>query len=168
MKTHTIIIDGYNVIYRVPRFKAQLDRSLQAGREALLRYCSEWKTHRRDIDRFYVVFDGDSSVIGGEVAASAPGVRALYSKTGETADRRIQRMLEQADRHEEISVVSDDNEVRDSARVHHMRSMSASGFAGIGRSRGAEGKMLTEETESPLPPAAQRAITNELRGLWEE
>ncbi|MDP6491551.1 MAG: NYN domain-containing protein [Kiritimatiellia bacterium] len=54
MKTHTIIVDGYNVIYRVPRFKAQLDRSLQAGREALLRYCSEWKTRRRDIDRFYV------------------------------------------------------------------------------------------------------------------
>ncbi|MBL7075872.1 MAG: NYN domain-containing protein [Kiritimatiellae bacterium] len=167
MKTQTIIIDGYNVIYRVPRFNAQLDKSLQAGREALLRYCSEWKARRRDVDRFYVVFDGDSSVIGGEIAASAPGVRALYSKTGETADRRIRHMLDQADRNEQITVVSDDNEVRDSARVHHMRSMSALEFSRMGSGRTARSKSHAADVEAPLPPSAARVITDELRDLWE-
>ena len=168
MKTHTIIVDGYNVIYRVPRFKAQLDKRLQSGREALLRYCSEWKARRRDVDRFYVVFDGDSSVIGGEAAASAPGVRALYSKTGETADRRIRRMLDQADRREQITVVSDDNEVRDSARVHHMRSMSATEFARMRTSGSTDPSRTGEsETEQPLSPSAAKAITDELRNLWE-
>ncbi|MDP6809094.1 MAG: NYN domain-containing protein, partial [Kiritimatiellia bacterium] len=129
-------------------------------------------------DRLYVVFDGDSSVIGGDITASAPGVRALYNKTGETADRRIRRMLEQADRREEITVVSDDNEVRDSARVHHMQAMSALDFGRIGvrnrstNSRTAErrttkGRKRTEEAETPLPPAAERAITDELRDLWD-
>jgi len=168
MKTHTVIVDGYNVIYRVPRFKAQLDRSLQAGREALLRYCSEWKARRRDVDRFYVVFDGDSSVMGGEIAASAPGVRALYSKTGETADRRIRRMLDQADRRDRITVVSDDNEVRDSARVHHMQAMSALDFARLAAERrSTKGNAHKDEVENPLPPTAQKAITDELRGIWD-
>ncbi len=174
MKMHTVIIDGYNVIYRVPRFKVQLDRSLQAGREALLRYCSEWRARRRDVDLFYVVFDGDSSVIGGEIAASAPGVRAIYSKTGETADRRIRRMLDQADRRETITVVSDDNEVRDSARVHHMDSMSASEFARVAEARTAEQpnsrttkeKMRRSDVKESLPPSQARAITDELRDLW--
>ncbi len=166
MRTHTVIVDGYNVIHRVPRFKAQLDRSLQAGREALLRYCSEWKARRRDVDRFFVVFDGDSSIIDGDVTASAPGVRALYSKTGETADRRIRRMLDQAERNEAITVVSDDNEVRDSARVNHMQAMSAAQFARIGIARGRQGRTGSTATETPLPPAAQKAITDELRELW--
>ncbi len=166
MKNHTIIVDGYNVIYRVPRFKAQLDRSLQSGREALLRFCSEWKARRRDVDRFYVVFDGDSSVQDGDVTASAPGVRALYSKTGETADRRIRLMLDQAERNQEITVVSDDNEVRDSARVNHMRSISVLEFARTGGDRATETQASPSETEKPLPPAARKAITDELRNLW--
>ncbi len=178
MKRYTVIIDGYNVIYRIPRFKAQLDKSLQAGREALLGYCSEWKMHRRDVDRCTVVFDGDSSVLGGEQAVSAPGVRALYSKTGETADRRIRRMLEHADRHEHIVVVSDDNEVRESARIHHMSAMSASDFGRTGvrnrnpNSRTAEpgttkGKRRLEDAGDSLPPATEKAITDELRRIWD-
>lgn len=174
MRTHTVIVDGYNVIYRVPRFKAQLDRSLEAGREALLRYCSEWKARRRDVDRFLVVFDGDSSVMGGERSASAPGVRALYSKTGETADRRIRRMLEQSERNEAITVVSDDNEVRDSARVTHMHAMSATQFARMGQGRTAapstrrttQGQRGPVEDKAPLPPATAKNITDELRELW--
>jgi len=59
------VVDGYNVIHRVGRFKQQMERSLEAGRIALLRYCSEWRARRRDVDQFYVVFDGDSSVVGG-------------------------------------------------------------------------------------------------------
>ena len=174
MKQHTIIVDGYNVIHRVPRFKEQMERSLEGGREALLRYCCEWKARRRDVDRFYVVFDGDSSVIGGERAASAPGVRALYSKTGETADLRIRRMLEQADRREHFMVVSDDNEVRDSARVHHMTSMSAQDFAhvvnkrtdGQTNSRTTKGKTRPSAPTDDLAPGQAKAITDELRDLW--
>jgi predicted RNA-binding protein with PIN domain len=174
MKQNTIIVDGYNVIHRVPRFKAHMERSLEGGREALLRYCTEWKARRRDVDRFYVVFDGDSSVIGGERAASAPGVRALYSKTGETADLRIRRMLEQADRREHFTVVSDDNEVRDSARVHHMTTMSSLEFARVvnkrtdEQSNGRTTKGKTRQSAPPddLAPGQAKAITDDLRSVW--
>ncbi len=165
-RPRTVIVDGYNVIYRIPRFKVQLDRSLQAGREALLRYCSEWKTRKRDVDRFYVVFDGDSSVVGGEATASAPGVRAIYSKTGETADRRIRRMLDQAEGHERIVVVSDDNEVRDSARVHHMSSMSALDFARRNTPSSRQSPQHGDD-DAALSPSEKRMITDELRSLWD-
>ncbi len=168
MKQRIIVVDGYNVIYRVARFKAQLDRSLEAGREALLRYCSEWKTRRRDVDRFYVVFDGDSSVTGSERTASAPGVKALYSKSGETADRRIHRMLNQAERNEHFTVVSDDNEVRTSARIHHMASMSAAEFSAMAQGKARDKRSAQQsDIEPPLSPKAVKAINDELRDLWD-
>lgn len=124
---HVIIVDGYNVIHRVPRLERLVEASLENSRAALLRYCSEWRTRRREVSAFYVVFDGDSSVTDGGTV-SAPGVRAVFTHTGETADTRILNMLERAGRRDRYTVVSDDNEVRTYARIHHMEWLSATDF----------------------------------------
>ena len=88
MQKRIIIIDGYNVVHRIPRWAEQLDASLERGREALLIYCRRWMQTRGDVWLFVVVFDGDSEVTAAHSSAG-PGVRVLYTQTGETADDRI-------------------------------------------------------------------------------
>jgi len=176
VQRRTIVVDGYNVIHRVGRFKQQMERSLEAGRIALLRYCSEWRARRRDVDQFYVVFDGDSSVVGGERTASAPGVKAIYSQSGETADLRIRKLLEQADRRDCFTVVSDDNEVRECARIHHMEAMSVGDFSRVAQPNRAtsqpnghlsHAKTRLSVDKAPLNPRTARAINDELGRLWD-
>lgn len=130
MQTGTVfVIDAYNVILRCPRFRARQAESLAAGREALLRYCTEWLTTRRDADGMYVVFDGDSSVIPGGRGA-ARGVRSIYSRTGETADERILKVIRQHPRRN-YTVVSDDGELTRAARGDGAAVMPVSEFASM-------------------------------------
>jgi len=164
MPEQILIVDGYNVIHCVPRFEQIMDKqSLERSREVLLGYCSEWIHRRRDTDRCYVVFDGDDQVIG-KRATSSPGVQAVYSRTGETADDRIGVMLERADRRDRYTVVSDDKEVRTHARTHRMEWMSAGDFcrAPVSKSRGAA-RSGTSDDKDPLDPRDAAAINAELR-----
>jgi len=123
----TFIVDGYNVIRRVPAWRALFAKNVDAARRALLQYCREWRAGRRDVEQVIVVFDGDSSV-GFVKQARIPGVRTLFTKTGEEADQRIILLVSRSEAPSEISVVSDDGEVIKAARSHRAMTMSAKEF----------------------------------------
>ena len=164
MPEHVLLVDGYNVIHCVPRFKRILDgQSLHRSREALLGHCGEWIHRRRDIDRCYVVFDGSDDVLPSADTLVA-GVRAVYSRTGESADHRIRTMLDRADRRDSHIVVSDDREVRAYARTRRMEWMSAADFCRrpAAKTRPARDEN-TSDDEEPLSPGDAAAINAELR-----
>jgi len=164
MRKHVLLVDGYNVIHCVPRFERVLDgQSLHRSREALLRYCGEWTHRRRDIDRCCVVFDGNDDVMPGR-GTTVAGVRAIYSRSGESADDRIRTMLDKADRGDKYTVVSDDNTVRAHARFHHMEWISAADFCRLRTQRpGTAPGNDKHDDEPPLSPGDAAAITEELK-----
>jgi predicted RNA-binding protein with PIN domain len=107
----TIYVDGYNIIRNTPAL-AQAERaSLAAGRDALLARLTA--RYRHTPHRVVVVFDGDGAA---ESAQPFPGLtrgRVIFTSGAETADTAIVRLAAQAcEAGCEVSVVSDDGEVR--------------------------------------------------------
>ncbi len=130
MSKNIYILDGYNLIHRVPRWREQLDISLERGREALLTYCRRWMQARGDVWLFYVVFDGDSDVTASQSSAGV-GVRVVYSRTGETADDRILDIVHEFGEKCRYVVVSDDNYVSRNAKGLSAEVMSVDVFATV-------------------------------------
>jgi len=124
------ILDGYNLIHRVPRWRDKFNVSLEQGRNSLLAYCRQWMQARGDVWLFYVVFDGDSAVMASHSSAG-PGIRVVYSRTGETADDRILEIVHEFGEKCRYVVVSDDNYVSRNARGLDAETMAADAFAAV-------------------------------------
>ena len=122
-----IVLDGYNIIHQVPELERHLATSLEKGREALCRFCSNWMATRKDVWLFYIVFDGQSGIAEHDYQPG-PGIRAIYTETGEKADTRIIHIVEEQNNISNITVVSDDNFVRRHSRDLGAELMSAAAF----------------------------------------
>jgi len=160
-----MIVDGYNVIHRVPRFCGLMDTSLESARKALLQYCAEWITMRNDVWQFCVVFDGDSSVAD-SYGQTARGVRALYSRGKEAADDKILAIIGQRGKSCRYVVVTDDNRVLAGAKERNAETMSSLVFASVlgQQRRGMRGDMSGRDKE--LSPRVRKAINDELKKVW--
>ena len=163
------IIDGYNVIHKIGNLRKALGTgSLLSAREGLLRYCSEWWRSRRDVHCFYVVFDGDSSVLP-QGFSSTSEVVIIFTKTRQTADDKIIQLLDRYNDDYKYIVVSADQYVVRNAQKRHASVMSPVEFYSVlsekirrkqGSGAGAGGD------KNLLSPEEQNDITNYLKKLW--
>jgi uncharacterized protein len=129
MSTRCILIDGYNVIRNTPGLLAAERQSLAAGRERLLAQVTA--RYQGSPHRILVVFDGNGT---GETACPLRcGVRSqvVFTRAGESADAFIVRYTRHA-RAEgmEVTVVSDDWEIRLGGSVLGAESATSSEMAG--------------------------------------
>ena len=86
------VIDGYNVIRRVPDLRRHEAESLEAGRRALVHLVIQVaRTLPRD--EFVIVFDGARR---GDVAPPTGRVRIVFSRPPETADDVVARLARSA------------------------------------------------------------------------
>ncbi len=132
-----VIVDGYNLLRRVPALAA-MERSgpggMEAARNELLRRLAGY--HHLSGNGVTVVFDGQS--VGAVTRFDRrSGVTVLYSRQGETADAVI---AGQAAREPGSTVVSSDREVQTAARNAGCRTVEVDRFwelvcEGIPRSR---------------------------------
>ena len=159
----TLILDGYNVIYAVPELARQMDRSLEAAREALVRLCEAYRARRGDIGQVYVVFDGRDDE--GSSASEQPRGRLTqcFTRPPEEADQRILRLIE-AERPARCVVVSNDNEVFNNARAFGASVISVQEFSKQARPAKASRGRPHHDAEKPTlsVPEAQR-ITDDYR-----
>lgn len=161
-----VIVDGYNVIRRTPELNKHFSKSPEAGRQALVRYCAQRKTGRKDVSLFYVVFDGNSSVVG-VGNQSMPWVRVIYSETGETADSRILALIKDKSGDAEYVVVSDDNEVSRNSSNLGAEVMSVSEFCNKpARSWKSRARTSRNDTKATLSPTQQKEINRSLKKAW--
>jgi predicted RNA-binding protein with PIN domain len=111
-----IVVDGYNLVHRLPALRPGPDRTLHQSRQKLLNLLA-WTVGRGEA-RFLVVFDG------AEAGARDPGggrVEVRWSRPPETADDVIRRVVEESvNRYERVTVVTADLEV-----ARHARAMGA-------------------------------------------
>ncbi len=165
-----MVLDGYNIIHRLPTLEGHLNRSLQSARTALVGYCTRWLAERKDVHMFYVVFDGNSETAGWS-ADGAAGVRAVFSEKGETADERILAIVRAQDRKQRYTVVSDDRYVRDNARSCSSEVLSAQEFYEIltmKKRRSAAAGLRAGGTKTGLTDGQEHEITDSLRRVWLE
>ncbi len=183
MQKRIYIIDGYNVIHRVSRWEAHLNVSLERGREVLLAYCQRWMKTRGDVWLFYVVFDGDSGVTASHTS-SGPGIRVVYTRTGETADDRILEIVHEFGEGCDYVAISDDRYVTGNATRLSASVMSAREFAAVldpgpekvqpqRKQRGLGGKSSRDvdpnsrdNTAGKVSPQDAKRITDSLRREW--
>jgi predicted RNA-binding protein with PIN domain len=160
-----LLIDGYNVIRKIPCLAAS---SLEAEREALVRFIEERRPQGSSRNSVTVVFDGSEDVCGWPAMGGT--VRVLFSR-GESADDLIKRLIEQDAGVKEAVLVSDDMELVRFARHSGAQAWSVAMFAARGRKNapGArpavrpggerpEGKVISGALES--------RVNRELEALW--
>ena len=123
----TVLLDGYNVIHAVPELAQQLDRSLDAAREALISLCRRYRTLRGDVSRLYVVFDGNDASAGGP-QDDRGGVTVLFTRREEEADERILSLLRAEGGRGRFVVVSNDTYILNNARGLRARVISVREF----------------------------------------
>lgn len=115
--TKILLVDGYNVINRVPELKPSLDRGLENARTRLALQISTWSQTHPEFE-CVIVFDGDLQYAGGR-DQRLTGIRCIFSRTAHGGDDEIIRFVRNTGgRASDITVVSDDNNVRNNCRAH--------------------------------------------------
>ncbi|NQT23344.1 MAG: NYN domain-containing protein [Candidatus Omnitrophica bacterium] len=121
----TIILDGYNVIYKIPELTAKLNESLKAARTALAMLLSTWKK-KYLYNRAYIVFDGKDNVTLEYPQNKVCGIDCFFTGSGEEADERIIALVRKYGASSEITVISDDNKVRNNCKAFGVKVESPS------------------------------------------
>ena len=157
-----LVIDGYNVIHRIPRLEAKLSISLESSRIALIRLVDTWAEKHRGIDCL-IVFDGKDNVGGHKDPDAVSKVRCLFTKTKVDADDEIIRQVREfVGKTSHMTVISDDNYVGNNCRAHGARVQPASFFIDASN-QSTHKKQATNLDDKTLDPKAVKDINKELR-----
>jgi hypothetical protein len=155
------LVDGYNVTRSDP---STHELSLEAQRDALVARLRARGAQMLGRGRIVVFFDAVDAA-GAEQRDHAP-IEVVYARSG-TADDAIVRAA--VARHEKVTLVSDDRELRDRVAVHTpagFEALPASAcFDAAGRGRSRKGRRPAVARETGLPRGANK-ITEELGRLW--
>ncbi len=109
-----LVIDGYNVINKIPYLSKIADRNLQEARQAVTELANKYKKKDGGISEVYVVFDGKDQYRNLDISTPK---EHIFSTTGE-GDRKIIDTVKRVSDKGIAIVVSDDNYVRNNARAY--------------------------------------------------
>ncbi|MCX7815890.1 MAG: NYN domain-containing protein [Syntrophales bacterium] len=126
-----IIIDGYNMIRQSMDLARYERSSLEAGRKALIRLLSNYRTVRPH--RITVVFDGWGGGEPEEMRDLQMGIEIVYSPLGKKADDVIKHLVTKLG--EEVLVVTSDREIATYVQRHGKSAINSHQFEDIIRQR---------------------------------
>ena len=109
-----LVVDGYNVMHKIPELLEIADVSLKDARDAVTNLANEYKMRDGGISEVYVVFDGQDKFRDLDIPH---GKEQIFSDTG-AGDRKIIDTIRTASERGSVIVVSDDNYVRNNARAY--------------------------------------------------
>ena len=125
-----LIIDGYNAIGKIRELEAKKDISLEASRMHFIKILVDFMAQNRSFDKISIVFDSKDKDIG--VTKDSYGrVEVLFATRDKDADGVIVDILRGASSSERITVSSDDNFIRNHARVYGREVMPISELKNI-------------------------------------
>jgi predicted RNA-binding protein with PIN domain len=159
--TKILLVDGYNVINRIPELKPSLDGGLENARSRLALQIATW-SHDHPECECVIVFDGDKNFAGGRDSRLA-GIRCIFSRAAHGGDDEIIRFVRDCKgRTSDITVVSDDNNVRNNCRAHGA-SVQPSSYIMTGKSRQARDRVKAPTDGKGISKEAASDIDKELR-----
>lgn len=111
-----LLVDGYNVINRLPDLKLSLDGGLENAQNRLVLQISDWRRSHPEFEGV-IVFDGNPLPGGGPQRPA--GIRCIFTRIPHGGDAAIISFVrDHQGRKYDITVVSDDNYVRNNSRAH--------------------------------------------------
>ncbi len=122
---NTLVIDGYNVIHRLPAFRRFLEVSLERAREELIQLVRAYVARRKV--SAVVVFDGQAGLAAPDWPANGR-LRVLFSRPPRDADAVIRDLVTRAENRKALTVVTDDVEIIRFAAANQVPSLSTSVF----------------------------------------
>ncbi len=141
----TLLIDGHNLIGRLPGLKLS-DPDDEAKLVSLLkRYRAR---HKRNI---VVVFDG-ALTAGRSRELSSAGVEVVFARVGRTADAVIKERVRATRAPGQLTVVTSDSDVQHVARACRANVLESDEFAASLRRELAPGESLSEVRDVALGP----------------
>jgi predicted RNA-binding protein with PIN domain len=145
------LVDGYNVLHKMPELAPQAEefagRTLEEGRDGLVRFIAGRRPHGSLRNAVTVVFDGSMDVC----SLNVPGeVKVIFSK-GESADDLIKRLIEESLNPREIVLVSEFLAQGDKNTSAHRKPRGASG-------KSSDGKVI--------PEVFKARVNRELEKTW--
>lgn len=115
MGPRVILVDGYNTIRNVPALAAVERGSMAAGRDALVQWAV--RRYRHTPHRVIIVFDGDGTAESTHPIRAYSRGKIIFTRHGVTADETIIALAaRERAAGNEVDVVTDDREVRNSAQ----------------------------------------------------
>lgn len=120
------IVDGYNLIYNIPRFRNFLDSSLELARNALIHFMRSYLSSRKV--KVTIVFDGDEVGYVEKPSPSNKWLKVIYSKPPEKADPIIKRLIKKTNNKKSLFLVSADTELIRFANQHGAQVLSPEEF----------------------------------------
>lgn len=123
----TILIDGYNLLHKATHLiPAHLD--LHGQRSHLIHLLSNFARQRQV--SLLIVFDNRSEQHRPAAASpAARGVKIIFTPAGKDADTLIQEHIRQHAARKELTVVSSDHEIQNTARDHGCTILKSEAFA---------------------------------------
>ena len=111
-----LILDGYNVIHRIPQLRDHLTQNLGNARRALANFMIARTRTYNYKGKISIVFDGRDGIIN----TNQPfyGIKCIYTKTKQEADDKIISMVRNSQNSADITVISDDNYVTNNCKAH--------------------------------------------------
>ena len=159
----TLILDGYNVIHAIPSFNRELQKSLEAARNALIQACKNHRLVRKDIARVYIVFDGRDKFWDMPPGDDC-GISVLFTSSGQNADDRILELIEEKGKDGSFVVISNDTYVFNHSRALGAKVISAGEFENELRKAGSsKSKNPGKSKDAGLPEHQTRRITEEYK-----
>lgn len=157
------LVDGYNVMYRLPRRGPAAGKTLEDGRTGLIHFIREHRPQGRGVNGVTVIFDGRDDVFS---PCAELDIRVIFTQ-GTSADDCIRDMVEDAVDPRRIICVTDDRELAIACRHRGAEIWSVAQFLENGRGAAATCDTANVE-EKVISPAVAGRINRELSGLWLE
>jgi len=157
-----LLIDGYNVIHRIPELKCGFNSGgLENARLNLALLISGWNRSRPGTECI-IVFDGDIQFsVGREQRLS--GIRSVFTRASHGGDSEIIRFVSGwSGNKSDITVISDDNSVRNNCRAHGA-TVKSSSFILTSKTRPSPSKSKASADGKGLDRKAAADIDEELR-----
>lgn len=121
-----IIIDGYNLIHRVPELAKILEVSLEQARDELIRLIKRYLLSKQV--EIIVVFDGNHSQIGIENAHQTRKLKIVFSKYPFKADPMIKNLIGNESNKKSLTIVTDDSDIIQFAKANKTRVSASADF----------------------------------------
>jgi len=161
----TLIVDGYNVIFAVADLRRHIPKNSAAAREGVTSLCHLFKSKRRDIEDVIVVFDGRKN---DEVLheKATPTTTHIYTTAKEDADRRIFKLVREADDPAALLVVSSDRGVYDRAKTWGAEVLTSHEFIKyVEVKSSSSGGSAAAASEKKIHPRTAEMITKEYKNF---
>lgn len=169
-----LVVDGYNVIFKSARYLARMDETVagdpfEQARDLLVADVAAYAKGRYEP---VIVFDAAGNVSPERPDLSKAGVRMVFSRTGESADAVIERLVtEQRLLPRAVTVVTSDRTIRATVGGVPVTRISSDVLVADVNQLAAEYEMANSERqtqhmrlEDRIDPAAREKLWRMLRG----